>query len=97
MCSELYLQAADLAGRQPRFVLSRLRKMLLSREPAEKNNRLSRQENCGLITEKSIIYSFRHNYMYASYSPQPYSPSLVGAIMISLCLCDGPIIRVSGD
>src|SRR6218665_712534 len=34
---------------------SRPRKMRLSREPVEKNNRLSRREKCGLITEKSII------------------------------------------
>src|SRR6218665_4004921 len=33
---------------------SRPRKMRLSREPAEKNNRLGRREKFGLITEKSI-------------------------------------------
>jgi len=36
----------------------RPRKVWLSREPAEKNHRLSRQEKCGLITEKSIIAVF---------------------------------------
>jgi len=70
-------QDVDLAGRQPQ-------KMRLRREPAEKNNRLSRRENCGIITEKFIVTVFNINY--ASYSPRPYSPSLVGVVMLSLCL-----------
>jgi len=62
---------------------SRLRKMRLSREPAEKNNRLSRREKCGFITENPLL-QFSTS---ASYSPRPYSPSLAVAIRISLCLC----------
>src|SRR6218665_1758678 len=65
---------------------SRPRKMRLSRETAEKNNRLSRREKCGLITEKSNITVFnicklqciRHGLE---------SPSVVGAVMFSLRLC----------
>src|SRR6218665_1366638 len=69
---------------QPRFVLSRLagRKMRLSREPAVKNNWLSRREKCGLSTENPLL-QFSTS---ASYSPRPYSQSLVGAVMFSLCL-----------
>src|SRR6218665_639526 len=37
------------------FIPHRPRKMRLSHEPSEKNNRLSRRESCGLITEKFII------------------------------------------
>ena len=59
---------------------SRPRKMRLNREPAEKNNRLSRRENCGLITFVQFSTS-------ASYSTRPYSPSLVGAVVFSLWLC----------
>src|SRR6218665_3523983 len=40
--------------------------MRLSREPAEKNNRLSRREKCGLITEKSIITVFNICKLFAS-------------------------------
>src|SRR6218665_427910 len=50
-------KAANLAGRQPQFVLSRLadpQKFRLSRELAEKNIRLSRRENCGLNTKQFI-------------------------------------------
>jgi len=59
-------KATDLASRQPRFVLSRWQKMWLSSEPAEKNNRLSRQEKCGLITEKSIITVFNTCKLFAT-------------------------------
>src|SRR6218665_1878116 len=44
---------------------SRPRK-LLSREPAEKNIRLSRRENCGLDTEKSITKVFRILKLFAT-------------------------------
>src|SRR6218665_1977745 len=37
-----------------------------TREPAEKNNRLSRREKCGLITEKSIITVFNICKLFAT-------------------------------
>src|SRR6218665_1886184 len=40
--------------------------MRLSREPAQKNNRLSRREKCDLITEKSIITVFNVCKLFAT-------------------------------
>jgi len=60
---------------------SRPQKMRLSCEPAEKNNRLSRREKCGLITENPLLQFST----FASYSPWPYSTPLVDAVMF-LCV-----------
>src|SRR6218665_3786055 len=62
---------------------SRPRKLRLSRELAEKNIRLSRRENCGLNTKKFITNLFPQ---VIRQSPWPALPSLVGAVMFSLCL-----------
>src|SRR6218665_3368913 len=47
-------------------MLSRPRKLRLSREPAEKNIRLSRRENYGLDTEKSITKVYRILKLFAT-------------------------------
>src|SRR6218665_2894269 len=64
-------------GRQPRFVLIKR---------AEKNNRLSLREKCGLITEKSIITAFSRPICKAvqaiRHCHKNYSLSLVGAVII---------------
>ena len=52
--------AADLACRQLWFVLSRSRKMQLTRDMAEKSIQLSRRENCGLDTENQLLQNFQH-------------------------------------
>src|SRR6218665_2749914 len=45
---------------------TRPRKIRLNREPAEKTNRLSRREKCGIITEESIITVFNNYKLFAT-------------------------------
>src|SRR6218665_1633430 len=66
---------------------SRPRKFRLSRELAEKNIRLSRRENSGLNAKKSITKVFGILKLIVNRHGLRALPSLVGAVMFSLCLC----------
>src|SRR6218665_2664409 len=96
-------QAADLAGRQRDLCLAGREKRRLSREPAEKNSRLSRRERCGLITEKFIITVFTKCKVFAMAIFVVSRRSYVFFVFITLCIkriyfnCTGVITKRTND